>query len=63
MNVSNIAVGVINHTNFGCAASLVTCRLISQIGGGIGGSFYRRKSINCHVGMYVHKAAHLKLIA
>jgi hypothetical protein len=49
INVSNILVGVENHTSFGCAASLVTDTLVSQIGGGIGGSFYRRKSVNCHV--------------
>jgi hypothetical protein len=46
-------VGVENHTNF--AASLVRDRLVSQIGGGIGGSFYRRKSVSCHVGMYVKR--------
>jgi hypothetical protein len=51
INVSNIIVGVKNHTNF--AASLVRYRLVSQIGGGISGSFYRRKSVSCHVGMYV----------
>jgi hypothetical protein len=61
MDVSGIVVGVENHTNFGCAASLITDR--SQIGSGTGGSFYRRKSVSCHVGMYVYKAAHLKLIA
>jgi hypothetical protein len=62
LNVSNIVVGVENDTNFECAATLVTDRLrvVSQIGGG---NFYRRKSVNCHVGMYVHKAAHLKLIS
>jgi hypothetical protein len=49
INVSNILVGVENHTSFGCAASLVTDTLVSQIDGGIGGSFYRRKSVNCHV--------------
>jgi hypothetical protein len=43
-----MAVGIENHTNFGCAASLVTDRLESQIGDGIGGSFYRRKCVNCH---------------
>jgi uncharacterized protein (DUF486 family) len=62
ISVSNIIVGVENHTNFGCAASLVTGRLVSQIGGGINGSFYCWKFVNCHVGMYVYKAAHLKLI-
>jgi hypothetical protein len=34
-----------------------------QISGGIGGSFNRQKSVNCHVGMYAYEAAHLKLIA
>jgi hypothetical protein len=31
-----MAVGIENHTNFGCAASLVTDRLESLIGDGIG---------------------------
>jgi hypothetical protein len=44
-----IAVGVENHTHFGCA----TEKLVSQIGGGIDGIFHRRKSVNCHVGMYM----------
>jgi hypothetical protein len=35
---------------------------VSQIGAGIGSSFYCWKCVNCHVGMYVYKAAHLKLI-
>jgi hypothetical protein len=44
INISNI-VGVENQINFGCAASLVTDRLVSHVGGGNGGSFYRRKSV------------------
>jgi hypothetical protein len=30
LNVSNIVVGVENHTNFGCAASLETDGLVSR---------------------------------
>jgi H2-forming N5,N10-methylenetetrahydromethanopterin dehydrogenase-like enzyme len=58
INVSNILVGVENHTSFGCAASLVTDTLVS-----VAVLAVVFTAGNLSTVMYVYKVVHLKLIA
>jgi hypothetical protein len=46
INVSNIVVGVENHTDFGCAPSPSTDRLVSQAGGGLKVVLVARSNLN-----------------